>query len=93
MGQQDLNKITKMLTYFYLGTQFTFIVITPFILCLLLGGWLKEKYSLGNWITIVSIILAFVIMFCDLFTFGRTVLKRIEKSQEKDKNVKRHIQK
>ena len=73
-----MNKLISTLSYFYYGLQFSVGIITPFIVCLLLADYLKDKFSLGDWVTIVAIILAFMLAAADTISLGRAFLKMMD---------------
>lgn len=73
------------LSYFYYGLQFSVGIITPFIVCLLLADYLKNKFFLGDWITILAIVLAFILAAADTISLARVFLKMIE-NKKGDKN-------
>ena len=81
-----MNKVFSTIKYFYLGLQFSIIIILPFIVCIFLGNYLQNKFNLGNWVTLVSIFVALIFMVADLYSFGKMILKDINK-KSRDKNV------
>jgi len=74
-----VNKLFNALRYFYLGLQLVVGIVMPFVICLFLAGWLKTRFGLGNWITIVGIIVAFLLMVGDVYSFGKMMLRMLDK--------------
>lgn len=82
----SLKKIFEAMKYFSYGLQFTAIVIVPFIVCIFIGGYLQNKYKLGDWIMILSIIIALVLMISDLFSFGKIMLRKLNDEKRGKRN-------
>ncbi|MDO5737992.1 MAG: AtpZ/AtpI family protein [Eubacteriales bacterium] len=64
------------LEYFALITQVGFMMLTPIILCLLLGLWLDKKFETGGIFAIVFLVLGMlaafrVILRLDKFRFAK----------------------
>lgn len=78
-----MHKLVNAVKYFYYGIQLAVGVIAPFIVCLLVAGWLKERYSLGNWVTVAALVLAVLIMLADMYSYGRMLLKMLDKKGDK----------
>lgn len=78
-----MNKIVSAMKYFYLGLQFIFVVILPIFLGIFLAGYIKDKYGLGDWVTLVGVIVGLIFMVADAYSFGRFVLKQLEKDGKK----------
>ena len=54
-------------------TQFGLNMVSPIILALLLAAWLKNKFSLGNWIIILAVIFGVGAAFTSMFSFIKFV--------------------
>lgn len=63
--------------YFYYGIQMIIMAALPFVCCIWLGGFLRERFSLGGWVTPVAVITALLWSAADLYTFGRMLLREI----------------
>ncbi|MGN0654086.1 MAG: hypothetical protein ACI4KD_04135 [Oscillospiraceae bacterium] len=87
-----MNKLANALKYFYYGLQFSVGIITPFIVCILLADYLKTKFSLGDWITIVAIILAFSLAAADAVSLARVFIKMMD-NKKGDKNIEQNDKK
>ena len=79
-----MNKFAKGIKYFYLGLQFIFVVIAPVFLSIFIAGFLKEKFGLGDWITVVAILFGIFLMIVDAYNYGKFVLKQLEKDGKKN---------
>ena len=73
-----MNKLMNALSYFYYGLQFSVGIITPFIVCILLAEYLENKFSFGDWVTIVAIVLAFILAAADTISLGKVFLKMMD---------------
>ena len=56
-------------------------VITPIIVCVFLGYYLKNKFSLGMWIIIIFIILGFLTAILNLVRFFKFVQSQAKNKQ------------
>ena len=81
-------KNNKNISFWALGLQFTSSILVPPIVCIYLGTYLQEKYSLGDWVMTVSVGVAIVLMFSSLYNFAKTAdlisKKQSEQSEEKE---------
>lgn len=68
---------------FYYGLQFSFAVAIPLVVCIMGGRYLQDRFGLGEWVTIVSIILAMVFVVADVYSLGKIILRDIEKAKKK----------
>lgn len=73
-----MNKLINALNYFYYGLQFSVGIITPFIVCLLLADYFKDKFSLGDWVTIAAIVLALLLAVADTISLAKVFLKMLD---------------
>lgn len=88
-----MKKLFDAFKYFSYGLQFTAIVIAPFIVCILLGGYIQRKYALGDWVILVSIVVAVVLMISDMVSFGKTMLRKMDKESRRGNNDKQNDKK
>ena len=54
MENKGRLEILKALAMF---TQFGLQILVPVVCCIVLAGWVQRAYQLGNWITILGIVL------------------------------------
>ena len=63
-------------------TQFGLSVVSPIIIYIWLASWLRDKFSLGDWIMAVGIVLGLFSAFYSGVSFFRYALRQAKKSQE-----------
>ena len=56
-------------------TQLGLSVAVPIVLCILLAGWLKNKFQLGNYVTVIGIIIGVGSGCCSFINFARLMNK------------------
>lgn len=66
--------------------QFGLSIITPIILCALLGAFLKNHYQIPDFVVILIILFGIVSGISSAATFIKAYLKRIEKEDKDNKN-------
>lgn len=76
MADNNRHRSTKALAWL---TQLGFNMISPLIICILAAAWLKTKFSVGNWIMIVAIVIGAGSGYMSLINFIRAVKKYDEK--------------
>ena len=54
--------------------QLGITLITPILLCTLLGVWLNNRFSLGAWVVIVGVICGVISAGCSFYAFARRAL-------------------
>lgn len=69
-------------------TQFGFSIISPIILMVWLGTFLRDKFNLGDWVVLAAIVLGLISAFTSAVSFFKYVYKQAKKSEESDKNEK-----
>lgn len=72
--------------YAVLGLQFTSMIVTPVLVCVLLGSYIQNKYDLGNWFMNLCIILAIVLIITNLIFFARMAIKISQQESRREKN-------
>ncbi len=76
--------VLRYLIYF---TQVGVSVVTPPILCCFGALWLKSRFSLGNGVVIVGIVLGIAVAACSLRDFLRLTERKARESAEKEKEL------
>lgn len=61
-------------------------VITPIIICVLLGYYIKNKFSLGIWVIILFILLGFLAGILNLFKFFKFVQSQAQNKKQGGNN-------
>ena len=56
-------------------TQLGLSIALPIVAFILLAGYLRSKFGLGNWVTVIGILLGVGSGFCSLFQFWKLVEK------------------
>lgn len=76
------KKIFNSLKNLSMLSQLGISVITPPLLCIIATLWLKEKFSLGDWVVIVGIIFGTASGIVSLVNYMKIGLKDAKKSQK-----------
>lgn len=68
----------------YLGliSQLSISMITPIFMMLALCVWLKNRFSLGNWIVIAGLLLGVGSGLSSVWTFVRSFLREGQRQQQ-----------
>lgn len=74
MAGNDKYKHVRAAAYL---TQFGLNMVSPIVLCIVIGLWLKNKFNLGSWLMIVAILLGVAASFLNMITFIKTVTKEV----------------
>lgn len=78
-----MNRLWNAVKYFYYGLQFAVAIIMPFIVCIMLGNWLSERFGLGDWVMVLSIVIAFLLAAADVYSLGRFMLRILSEKEDK----------
>ena len=78
---KDMVKIARMLALF---GQLGFTIVTPPIVLALIAYRLQLKFSLGNWVMVLAIVLGLIAAASGVYGYYRRVTA-FEKKQKKDK--------
>ena len=76
----------KVFSGFLMVGQLGFSLITPILLCTLLGVWLSNRFSLGAWVIVVAVLIGVISAGCSFYSFARNVLYQQEQEKETDTN-------
>lgn len=79
----SFSSLAGGLKLFYYGLQFTLAVAIPLVLCIVGGKYLQDRFSLGDWVIVVSIIVAMVFVVADVYSLGKTILRDINRASKK----------
>lgn len=79
----DFIAIAKGLTNI---AQFGLSIITPIILCALLGVFLKNRFHIPDFVVMLIILLGILSGISSAITFIKSYLKRIEQEDKQNKN-------
>ena len=60
-------------------TQFGLSVIIPIVLCTVGAVWLKDRFSLGEWVVIAGILVGVGSGFCSMYNFYKIVMENKNK--------------
>jgi ATP synthase protein I len=63
-------------------TQLGLSVIIPIIFCIYITGWLQRKFSPGNWILILGIIVGVISGFYSMISLLRLILDKINRQND-----------
>lgn len=83
-----MNKLISSLKYFSVGLQLVSMVVVPFLLCIFAGIYIQKRFQLGDWVILISILLAMIIMITDIYTFSKKILKNLKKESKGEKHDK-----
>ena len=75
-------------SYAILGLQFTSMMITPVIVCILIGYYVEKKYNLGSWFMTICVFVSFALLIFNLVSFARMAVHISEK--QKNSGRKEH---
>lgn len=65
-------------------TQLGLSVIVPVVLCALLANFLKERFSIPDWLVIIIIALGFMAGIKSFIDFVKMYLKKLDKKTKGD---------
>ena len=87
-SQKEFFRSLRPLTYF---TQFGISVVSPILLCTLVGLWLYNRFSMGVWVLIVGIFLGIggaLSNFLAIFRIAATeqALEEAEKKKQEEQD-------
>ena len=63
-------------------TQFGLSVALPPVLCVLFGLWAQNKWALGDWVIVVSLLAGLLSGACSFASFIRTARYKAKKEDE-----------
>lgn len=78
------NKFSVFKYVVYIS-QLGISLILPVVLCVLLGTYIKNKFELGDWVMLVSILLGISVAARNFYVFMLFVTKKAKESEEKHK--------
>lgn len=64
-----------------LGLQFTSMIVTPTVVLVLGAMYLQDKYGYGDGVMIGAVLLSFLFMFTNLYSFVKSVLRLTKNSK------------
>ena len=82
----NVNKTFNTIKHISFLTQFGFSVITPILLCIFCGIWIRNKFGLGDWIVFIAIIIGLISAFYSSVSIFSYIFKEAKKSEEEEKN-------
>lgn len=82
----NVNKTFNTIKHISFLTQFGLSVITPLLLCIFLGVWLKNKFGLGDWIVFTAIIIGLISAFYSAASVFVYIFKEAKKSEKEEKH-------
>ena len=63
-------------------TQFGLSVAAPIVLCALAASWIKQRFGLGDWVSLAGILIGVGSGICSMVNFIKTIQKKIEEKEE-----------
>lgn len=75
-------KVLKNLTFL---SQFGLSLVLPMVLLILGSVWLRERLGLGNWVTLVAMLLGMGSWVPTVTSFARYALGEAKKSEDRNK--------
>ena len=76
----------KSWQYLTLVSQLAISMVTPVLLMIFVCTWLKNKYSLGNWIIIAGLLLGVGSGLSSVWTFLKSFLREGQRQQQEYDN-------
>lgn len=64
-------------------SQFGLSLILPMVLLLFGSLWLRERFGLGSWVTLIALLVAILSWIPTVSSFMRYVLKEAKKGEQK----------
>lgn len=65
-------------------TQVGLQLVIPILLCLIVSVFLRDKFSLGNWVVVVGILLGIGAAYTNLIKFVKYVTKDLDEDDEEN---------
>lgn len=78
------NKPLK--SYAVLGLQFTSMMITPVVVCILIGYYFEKKYNLGSWFMNLCVFVSIALLIFNLISFARRAIRISENQKNSRRN-------
>lgn len=63
-------------------TQLGLTLVAPLVLCIALAWWLQDRFSLGDWVMPVGVLVGFSAMLLTLIRYLRALIRESKKRQE-----------
>lgn len=81
------KKLHKTFSALVTVSQLGLSIAAPIIICIMAGEWLQNKLALGQWVTLLSILIGTGSGFCSMIKFMKTIQKRIDEEKEEKDDV------
>lgn len=76
------KKVYKYLKYFTMISQLGISVVAPLALCIIGALWLKNRFSLGDWVVLAGILLGIASGISSFVNYLKGFLQDMRKSDE-----------
>lgn len=85
MNGENKNR-NQVFKYLSLLTQFGLSIATPPIICIFAALFIQKKFSTGDWIVIVSLVVGLISSGCSFYDFIKKFSKKAKSGDKDDKN-------
>lgn len=79
---KDRNNKAEILRGLSMLTQLGMSIAVPPILCIFFGLWLQRKFSLGDWLIPVCLVVGLISSGCSFASFLRTARYKVKKEEQ-----------